>query len=70
MKKSYVPAPQCPNPDCSGKRFALTQVIPEGGSIEISLVHCASCGTVVGTLDSHSAAYLVKDLATKLGYPV
>lgn len=53
-------------PKCGGHSFELVNHTPKGCNVNLCFIQCSQCGCVVGTLESQSAAILVKKLAAKL----
>jgi hypothetical protein len=51
---------------CDGKTFQLTSVKPKGASIAFNMIHCSSCGGVVGVVDQTDIGSIVDDLHDKL----
>jgi hypothetical protein len=69
--------PICPNPMCKSGLFTTTDY-PVVGAQTLKLVHCLSCGTVVGVVDSQLADLsadvarikaMVRDLVQPAGMP-
>lgn len=56
--------PKCPK--CDLTKFQVTMQSPENSNWKICLVHCASCGCVVGTEPAINTAYLLNEMAKKL----
>jgi hypothetical protein len=56
----------CPNPECKGHSFQLSENSPSGSAFKLQFVQCSNCGTVVGVLESHNSAVLIQKLANAL----
>ncbi|SQC92536.1 Uncharacterised protein [Cedecea neteri] len=53
-------------PRCGSERFEMAVKKILNARLPITFVQCASCGTVVGTVEHECAAELVHKLAKKL----
>lgn len=54
--------PTCPKPNCSSTSFEHATVTPKGSRYKFSFICCASCGAVVGVLDSENIGQAVAAL--------
>jgi hypothetical protein len=54
-------------PKCGNHYFEVKENTPQKSNFKMQFIQCASCGTVVGTMDYWSISKLIIDLAAKLG---
>lgn len=60
--------PRCPKPDCGSSTFALTQSDKiKGARFIMTLIHCNSCGAVVGVTEHTSVTFLLRKVMEHLG---
>ena len=60
--------PKCPK--CEWTKFQMSESSPVGSKFKVLLIHCASCGTVVGTEPYYNTAALLEKLANKIGVDI
>ncbi|SQA96717.1 Uncharacterised protein [Cedecea neteri] len=53
-------------PRCGRDRFEMAVTKIQNARLPVTFIQCASCGTVVGTIEHLCAAELVQKLAKKL----
>lgn len=53
-------------PKCENHRFEMVEVEPGNWRFKIMFVQCASCGTVVGTMDYFNLSTLIHELKEKV----
>jgi hypothetical protein len=56
--------PKCPK--CDHTTFQVTVNSPSKSNFKLQLIHCASCGCVVGTQEYYNSGALIFELAKKL----
>jgi hypothetical protein len=54
-------------PKCGQHIFEAKECTPQHSNFKVQFIQCASCGTVVGTMDYWSISNLIIELAKKLG---
>lgn len=56
--------PKCSK--CGNDSFETNIVSPAKSNFKLQFVNCASCGTIVGTMDFFNTAKLLENMAIKL----